>query len=406
MGFHFIEGLMGGGKSYHGAELCYTCLEEGGVVHTNMPLNMEVVAQKGWTDRVVILTGEPGDWVKKTVKEGRKKIWTSDVFQMGREGAENVVVVDEAAIEVSADDQQDDKKKNQALFGLVALSRHAGLDIYFLAQRRNAVAKKVRDLAETTTWCTNVGNIPVFGWLLKRWGDLRRSVYKDGEFYGSCYVKIKPEIGGFYFTHGMRDQLEMKSGGQRVKKASAWTRKGILFLGGGSLLCIACMAWSMFGVWGIYKKKTEAKEKPNEAQAETKTVDRISSDGSKKEIVVPVKPPAPKGGILLEWDAYDEHVLSAVIRSKGQRQIVTRGGRRLFLGGNYEGQKIDLQFEVAGWHYFVCQNKRVVVVRPLRPEEREALPPLTIPGPPGQTKDLLQTSPADGILATLHNPLQ
>lgn len=398
---------MGGGKSYHGAELVYEALKEGAIVHTNLPLVWEIVELNGWADRVVELKGEPGSWVRRVQGPDGRKTWASDILVMGKEGAENLVVVDEAAIEISADDQQDDKKKNQALFGLVALCRHAGLDMYFLAQVRSHVAKKVRDLAETRTMCTNCANIPVIGWYLKRFhGDLRRSVYKDGEFYGSCYLRLKPEICEFYRTHGMRDQLEMKSGGHRVKKASAWTQRGVWTYGGAFIASISLLVWSLWGTWGIFNKPEPIKKDKPVAATETKKVDRIAADGSKKQLDVPVKPPAPKGGILLEWDPYDEHTLAGVIQNNGRKTVITRGGRRLYAGGAYEGIRIELQFQVADWHYFQCENKRLIVVRPLRPEEREALPPVTIHDPSALSVDRPAASVAGSIIATLKNPLQ
>lgn len=404
MGFHFIHGLMGGGKSYLGAEICYTCLEEGGVVHTNLPLNRDTIEENGWEDRVVMLKGAPSDWVKVTIENG-EEIYSSDIFQMGKEGAENVVVVDETAIKFSSEKQQSDAAKNHAIFCLIALCRHAGLDVQFIAQRKNHVAKRIRDLAETETLCENCGNIPYLGWLIKpMMGDLRRTIYKDGERYASCYIRLKKKICDFYQTHGMRENLEMKSGGERVKKASSWSKRGAVFILGGLALGISGM---IYGTAETYKNVTGSRNEPAKPAApdtaSTKKVERHDRNGNTKELVMPQKPPAPKGGILLEWEAYDEHVLAGALMKSGQRVVITRGGRRLFVGGCYEGQRIELQFQVADWYYFQCQNKRVIVVRPMRPEEREVLPPVTVPGL--RPIDIEQTNPVDGLVSGLKSPL-
>jgi hypothetical protein len=334
-----------------------------------------------------------------------QKIWESDVLLMGAEGAENVVVVDEAAIEISADTQDKDKEKNSGLFGLVALSRHAGLDIYFLAQKMTHVAKKVRDLAETRTMCSNCANIPVAGWFLKRFfGDLRRTVYKDGTLFGSVFLRLKPEICEFYQTHGMRQQLELKAGGQRIKKESDWNRRSMIFIGGGLLICLVIMSWGGWKTYTSLNTQDEGKREVEEAPRAVTKVQRYQPDGTTKEVLLPDIPPPPKGGIMLEWDAYDEHVLAGVVKSRGAKVVVTRGGRRLYAGGSYEGQRIQLQFQVSDWHYFQCENKRVIVVRPMRPEEREGLPPVTIPGSRNTPVDI-PAGPGGGILAGLNDPL-
>lgn len=367
MAFHFVTGLMGGGKSYYGAELCFHALTEGAVIHTNVPLNQEIIDAKGWQDRVVMLDGEPSDWVRIEERNG-KEVWVSDLLYMGSEGSENIVVVDEAAISVSAETQTKDAAKNRALFGLIALSRHAGLEVYFLAQRQNHVAKKVRDLAETVTFCVNCAKIPAIGWFLVRFfGDMRRTIKRDGVVFGSYFLRRKQEICDFYSTHGMRDKLDMKQAGHRVKRASAWTSKSVWQIVGVALLAVGAIGFGLFDLFDTLGGLGTKSETPA-SEAATKTTKTEAADK-----------PATNRKRHVEWSADDEHVIGAVFKGP-KLAVLTRSGYRLQVGSPYDGDVIYSYHLLGDYYYFICVSGRVVVARPLRIAEREKLPPLTIPG--------------------------
>lgn len=386
MGFHFITGIMGAGKSYYGAELCLQCLEEGGIVHTNLPLKWDEVERLGFSDRVIKLPDDPAEWVREETHEGKKR-WVSDVFLMGAEGSENLVVADEASLMWSADTQSQDKVKNSPLFGLVALSRHAGLDIYFLAQREGHVAKKLRDLADTRTHCVNAGGIPLVGWFCKRFlGDFKRIIFRGGDqkAYGHYWVRFKKAVGDFYQTHGMRDDLAMRTGGTRVKKSNAVQQKGMALVLGGVVLPVvlaAVLVWRTFA-----------------GRAETETAGVSPFDLAKqqkgqnvdvREVPQPVETPEnePKTfyGVGAEIAKADEHILGAVIHEGDAIIVRARGGLRLTIGAAYEGQRVVAQVPSGGAWYFLTDRGRAVLVRPLRPQERQELPPVTVTGqnPPG-----------------------
>ncbi len=381
MGFHFITGIMGGGKSYYGSELCLECLQEGGIVHTNLPLKWDEVNRLGYQDRIVKLPEDPSSWVRKEKDANGKSRWVSDILVMGKEGAENLVVADEASLMWSADNQMKDKEKNEPLFGLVALSRHAGLDIYFLAQREGHVAKKLRDLADTRTHCVNSSRIPLVGWFCKRvFGDFKRIIFRgnDPKPYGHYWVRFRKSVGDFYHTHGMRDDLGMKTGGTRVRKSNAIQNKGIALVIFGIALPVAVAVLLIWRTFDGMKpdEKTEEKKLDNEKSV---FVDIVKPHEFKKEDIVPVW-----YGLGAKINEKDEHILASVTSYPSKTVVYARGGLRFTIGSAYEGQTIVAMIPTAGAWYFLTDQDRVVLVRPIRYDERKLLPPLTINGSKSQ----------------------
>jgi len=164
--FRIIEGVMGSGKSYYGAQIILECLREGGVVHTNLPLRLDVLTEMGYADQIVMLPQRVSDIVKLQEMprnaDGSEAmpVLKSDYLRGGEEGRENLVVIDEASLQFDIDQQMKDREKNKPIFQLVALTRHVGLDMYFLAQSAQNIDAKLRRMAQGRVRCVRTDTIP------------------------------------------------------------------------------------------------------------------------------------------------------------------------------------------------------------------------------------------------------
>jgi hypothetical protein len=385
MAFTIITGLMGGGKSYLGVETCLQAAKEGAIVHTNLPLVQEEWEKLDLWKQIVILPREPSLWIrheKKIVDGVETEIPTSDCIIGGSEGRENLVIFDEASIVFRTKDQAKNKDRHQPVFDLIALSRHVGLEIIFLAQHEDNISADLRRLAQHKTKCIATKTIPLIGWIVEPWfGAFVRDVYRGLQKapYMRSYHKFSPVIGALYKTHGMAESVSMRVEATRSTKAmDGQKKKSLLLFVGAPLLCIL-----IFGA-AIYRIKTTILNDDESAKA-VAPADQVAAP----QAAAPSGPTDPvakiggsnKGGWRLkEWDLEDEHILGSVIRTSQGITVYARGGWRLSVGSDYMGEPLIEHVVYAGWHYFQTVWGRVVVVRPIRPQERESLPPLTIQG--------------------------
>lgn len=368
MAFRLVTGIMGSGKSYFGAETCLKAWREGAHVHTNLPLNLEEVKRHGFMDKLTVLDGHPRDWVRKEA-DGTL---VSDVLVMGKEGAENVIVFDEASLAFDIDDQSTTRQANKPIFQLVALCRHGGLDLFFLAQSSANVDAKLRRMAVERIGCIKALDIPVFGPLIRRFfGDFRRNYYRGDSSHreNSQWVRFSSEVGNLYETHGMRAGLKMKESAGRVKSEGADRKKGrrLLWLG---VLAVGF-------VWGATKHFTSGKLTTDaDRPAQTADGGGKGAAGIVGELVGVKAPPAKRrapGMIEVEWDVADEHVISSVLTVRNKVSVQGRNGVRLEVGGCYQGEHIDNLVQWNGWYYFQTASSRWVVARPITAQERKQI---------------------------------
>jgi hypothetical protein len=382
MSFHLITGLMGGGKSYLAVETCLQAAREGAIVHTNLPLVQEEWEALGLWDKIVILPKEPSKWIRfeKRIIDGEEtEVPASDCITGGAEGRENIVVFDEASIVFRVKDQAKNKDKHQPVFDLIALSRHVGLEIIFIAQHEDNVSADLRRLAQHRTKCIKTAGIPLVGlfaqYLL---GDFCRVVYQgQGRTpWLKSWHRFNLAIGKLYKTHGMAESVAMRVDATRTSKGMDQSKKkGLLVFVGGPLLCLF-----LLGVagWRIKRDFFGGAKKP---EATSKAAPDPNAGTDKGDTSKKPAPPAERGGLRqLEWASEDELILSGRVFTSSRMVVYARGGLRLGVGLDYEGSPIIEHVPYAGWHYFRTVAGRVVAVRPLRPQEREALPPVTVPG--------------------------
>jgi len=222
MGFEIYTGPMGGGKSYAATEFILVGLKENAHVHTNIDLIHEEVEARGYSDKVHMLTGiDPTRW--------------KDHLVAGQEGAENLLVIDEAGMNFHVHDAREQAAKYRELFQILIWSRKLGLDVVFISQHLDNLDAQLRRVAVSTLNCRAVKTIPFVGWLLaKLRGDFvrtRRS--SDGKrALGRTFHRFKAEVGSFYKTDAMSgNSYQLKRSVTRQSKAmGAEQRKGIFWI--------------------------------------------------------------------------------------------------------------------------------------------------------------------------------
>lgn len=376
MSFHLITGLMGGGKSYMAVEMCLQAAKEGAVVHTNLPLEEEAWKELGLWEKIVRLPKDPQNWIRFEKAIGpdgyETEVPTSDVITGGAEGAENLVVFDEASIVFRTKDQAKNKDKHQPVFDLVALSRHVGLEIVFIAQHEDNVSADLRRLAQLRTRCVKARTLPLIGFIAAPlFGDFVRGVYKGAsrmvEF--RTWHRFNPKIGKLYRTHGEAKSVGLRLDATRKTKATdTSTKKGIL-----TFVVLPIFLLGLLG-WAGYRIKEQFYGGKKEVKQET------AKAAPADPLEAPKKEPRRGGWRVMEWDVQDELVFAMQLTTRQGAVVYTREGYRLQVGGDYMGELIFEHVKHAGWHYFRTQFDRLICVRPLQPAERAALPPVTIQG--------------------------
>lgn len=222
MGLFIVSGTMGGGKSYYAAELALACWKAGGIVHSNMPWNWEKLEELGYTKQHIKLPEDILDWVSKQKDANTgKDVLTTKVLIGGEEGAENMLIIDEASMILHAYDAMENRKRNRALFDLVIMSRQLGLDMFFLVQSPQNIDGAIRNVAENIHHCVNVGRVPFFGPMLKWfYGDFRRTIFPTHRRtpLSHSYARFKQAVGDLYKTHGEGAKIQIERNTTRQKK--------------------------------------------------------------------------------------------------------------------------------------------------------------------------------------------
>lgn len=417
MALYFVTGVMGSGKTLCGAGLILDCLREGGTVHTNIPLRMDEIdaawasdsAKAGayWCDRDVVVINEldeeivekhyrltyrqrvvflPRD-IRKLVKRERgaigkdgvmgEDLLSSDFLVGGEEGSENLVVVDESAILLSADDQAKagEKDANKPLFELTALCRHVGLDLYFLAQDKGHVNSKLRDLAEYTIKCFKVERIPMAGWLLAMIPGLGQflRIYYSGKSRaptGRTWHAFRPEVGAIYDTHGMRGGIAIKTSKRRKKGMEVTQKKGKVVAVMVLALILSLAGYSCVSGRKVYKDLTKGKESPAVAPVPGSPAPGAVAGSLGPAVVASGPASRRRRNSVAEWDPEDERPFCGVVTDSGGVRVHLADGELLAIGRNFEGESLRILTVYAGRYYFRAESGRVFVARPLTGLER------------------------------------
>lgn len=405
MSFHLLTGLMGGGKSYAGVEMALKAAREGAIIHTNLPLVQEEWEKLELWDRIIVLPKDPRSWIRfdKVFKDGLEtEIPSSDIIIGGAEGRENLVIYDEASIVFRTKDQAKNKDIHQPVFDLIALSRHVGLEIHFLAQHHDNISVDLRRLAQSRMKCIKAAEIPMIGSFAARFfGDFRRVLFKgQGDRpYMHSWHRFKPSIGALYKTHGMAESVAMRVDATRSTKGmDAAKKKGFIVFIGGPLLCLLLFFGALWRaksqLWDAPREKARIAEEAKRS-AKAPAAAGLSNRSSES---APAPTPKKRGGLPDKtWDKEDELIYAGRFPTRSGPSIRTREGYSLFVGGSYEGEPIIEYMTSSGWHYFITAFDRTIVVRPLRHSERIALPPVTGSQPQENTRNQNEPTPMTPI---------
>lgn len=169
-----VSGKLGSGKSYHCCKMAIDHLLSGGVVATNMAIDLERIMAnyhrrlKSW------------QLVKVDAESDPHKIPRGDLRGSGRRRV--LVILDEALNWfASSAGVKDDRKATWGEW--LRQSDKLGQDVYFIAQNFERAAKWIRELAQVALRVTNFGNFHLFRMPVGKWLHL-----------GRCYAVSRYEI--------------------------------------------------------------------------------------------------------------------------------------------------------------------------------------------------------------------
>lgn len=290
MGLFIITGTMGGGKSYFAAELAFKCWKAGGVVHSNVPWSQDELHRWEFDHLHVKLPDDVSTWVRKEPAPDGGERLASDVIIGGTEGAENLIIVDEAALSFHMYDQASNRNRNRTIFELVVMSRQIGVDMYFISQSAANIDVAIRNVAEAVIHCVNVKRLPGFGPLLAWFvGDFRRAWLSPlkRQVMSASYARFSSSVAALYNTHGV---------GAKINVARSTSRKEKGFsLSFGAWAFLALLAGLILASFYFYRKnkgffnieKRFAQEELQEAQPlDMRGPVAPAADGAKRAQIV------------------------------------------------------------------------------------------------------------------------
>jgi len=274
---------MGGGKSIYAVERAIECWKAGGWVHSNLPFIDEELEREGWADHHVKLPKNTELWARKEKQEDGSEKLVSEIIVGGEEGAENLVIIDEAALQFHAYDQVENRRKNRALFEFVVMSRQIGIDIYFISQSATNIDASIRKVAQSIIKCVNVRNIPGVGPIIAPFvGNFRRLWLSPdkGAVLSASFARFRPDAARIYKTHGEGDKIGIKRDASRKVQRARLSPVVWLFM---------FLILGLFGtaVYMVYRTPAALKGTAAHFEAKAKEDSTASPSGS------PSAPPRP-----------------------------------------------------------------------------------------------------------------
>lgn len=385
MATYIYTGNVGGGKSYAAVEDVMRCLSQGGYVATNLPLNYDHIAENypDWLPRITKLPKKLTSMVTMRMERDPETGEDSEVFDCpyataGSEGAENLIVIDEASLQLNVDEQGSNKAEKKPLFALSALCRHVGLDLIYISQHKANLDVKVRRLGMRVTECVNARDIPMFGWLIRKFGDFVRFHYvrDDPKWFDRTFHKFDPKVGAFYTTHGMANSVKLKTGdGKRVKPQDRDQKKGKAILVAFLAFAVAVIWFAVHNASGIYNRRFSDKVEESIRASDSPPPVPVASGGVAVSRLTETRK-SDEGVTLPAMYGYADSVLSLPYVSRVYARGVTRvihllDGSRLAIGSTWRGQQVLAFLDDGGLVWVSLNLGATFVCRPLSPEERE-----------------------------------
>lgn len=160
-----VQGKIGDGKSYHVTRLAIDHMLAGGVVATNMQLDLDRI-KKNFGRRLSYL-----QYLRVAATDSPYLIPRGDMRGRGRRRV--MVVLDEALNWfASSSGSKDDRKATWGEW--LRQSDKLGQDVFFIAQNFERSAKWVRELAQVLISITNLRNVSFLHMPIGRWCRLGR----------------------------------------------------------------------------------------------------------------------------------------------------------------------------------------------------------------------------------------
>lgn len=350
MAFRIITGTMGSGKSYMGAELCVQYWKEQAVVHTNIDLVAEEVEARGWTEKTVQLGDNPEDWIPK--------------IRRGREGQENLVVIDEGMLLFDAHDWQTTRKKHRQLMEFLIWSRKLGLDVYLIGQAQKGMDVAFTRMALETIACVACKTVPVVGpFLVTIKGDfLRIPKYPTGQRTGrKIWKRFDLAVGSIYrteSTHGKFEDVAQEV--SRAPKNETTERRKLWLWVWGFALGLALAAWLIRrGWWQLFGAGSEPVLASQASAAAPAPPARVVTP----ELIekAPEAAPAPKPKRFHVWGVSD----------LGKLQFWEAGTGVLVRVGEVYDEAVVTALQMSTRIYKVrLDDGRILSFRPARREDR------------------------------------
>lgn len=173
---YVVSGKLGSGKSYHCCRMAIDHLRKGGVVATNMNIDLEAISANYHRSL------RPWQLVRVDAQSDPKQIPAGDLRGRGRRRV--MVILDEALnwFQSTAGAAKDERKSTWGEW--LRQSDKLGQDVYFVAQNFERAAKWIRELAQVALRVVNLGNIHIFRMPIGKWLHLQR-----------LYCVVRMEVG-------------------------------------------------------------------------------------------------------------------------------------------------------------------------------------------------------------------
>jgi hypothetical protein len=399
MAIYLVTGSVGGGKSLYCVEKAVDCLKGGGIVHSNLDWNADEIEPMGWAEQLVTLSENPQDW--KTQLTG------------GTEADPNLLIIEEAALLFHVRNQGKSKNEYAELFELCAMSRHVGLDLYFISQDADNVEISIRRMANYEIRCVAVGRVPVLGPMIASiMGDFRRTILsaKKQKPLSASYHRFKAEIAKLYKTHAPRGAALLVK--QQDKKKPKQELSTLKRMGWGMKLVFALFAVLLY--FGYQKGRglfNPALYSPSPKSAPSLPANQKDDRGAGAVGVRGGTAPGPTEspqltpteerfkqaakaaalGLLILPEPKATVWLSGTSERRGSLVLHTRYDGSLSVGDMYYGLRVEGIRQMARGAWLVTfSDSSYVIARFLNGREREAQFVLQ-----GQSRARLTTHPAD-----------
>lgn len=358
MGFEILTGTMGGGKSYLAAERAIKCFAEGGRVMSNFDFDFDELKRLGWEDQHIALDPDPQQWRHQIVG--------------GEEGAENLFIVDEAAMTFHAWDIQESKKRDRELFDTLVMSRKLGLDTIFISQSAENVNSAIRRISQHMVRCVAVKKMPVIGGLLAKFkGDFLRIIKspEKGAELSRSYHRFSLKVGSIYKTEALKGvALAVKRDVTRkLRKAEPidWRLKL------GAIACLAAFSWAGYSVYDTFAMVRGIKDKPKAVAGASSVATPGQLPASSGAAAAPPQP--AYSGQWWEFPSTNERIISSVRMNRGALEVRTADGG-IWPVGTFQGAWPVVSLRRVGAHFIAeTDDGEKFLLRPLEPAERHQI---------------------------------